>query len=260
MERIIFWTNFSQIRLLFLFLILGCLGGNVTSPEASAVGGAYILTQVDGALLPTPPPAPGTAVPCPPAITDGELSLDPARIRDPQFYGISVYMTRACDPGGIPIDGVAVFHDAGAWSIQGDQINFVSSPYLRTGNYQGSVVTRSPVLTITIPFAGRMYTFSRLADQSRMSSGVTVLVVDQQGLRVGGALVVFRSSNGRVARTYSGTSGPEAMAVAPPGNETINIAPPAGYTFAPSQLNPVSATAVADQVTTITVVLAKTSP
>jgi hypothetical protein len=53
------------------FLAIGCglSCGSVTDPEANAVGGAYILAEVDGVAL----PAPGSSVPCPPAITGGEL-------------------------------------------------------------------------------------------------------------------------------------------------------------------------------------------
>ncbi|MEO6863861.1 MAG: hypothetical protein ABI229_00275 [Gemmatimonadaceae bacterium] len=232
----------------------------MTSPEASAVGGLYILAQVDGASLPAPPPAPGSSVPCPPAITDGELGLDPPGVERPQLYGIKVYSTRACDPGGIPIDGTPVLTDGGAWSVSGGQISFVSPPSNRKGSYQGSVQAGSPVPAVTVSFAAHTYTFRRLDPSRDRSSSVTAIVVDQQGLRVAGALIIFHSSNGQVLRTYSGATFPPLVADASIGTEVIGVAPPVGYTFAPSQQNPVSATIVTGQMTTVTVVLAKTTP
>ena len=224
------------------------------------MGGLYILAQVDGVSLPAPPPAPGSAVPCPPAITDGELDLTPAGTRNFQSYGILAYQTRACDPGGIPIDATSILSDAGDWSIAGNQISFSSSPYNRQGSYKGIVESTSPVPIVTVQFGGHTYTYRRLADQTRQSSGVVVLLVDQQRARVGGALVVFHDANGRVIRSISGTTDPQVAAPASPGTEVINIAPPTGYTFAPSQPSPVTLTLTANQVDTTTVVFAKTTP
>lgn len=239
-------------------LVTAC--GNVTTPEVKAVGGVYILTQVDGVPLPAPPPAPGSAVPCPPAITDGELSLTPVGSRNYQQYGILAYLTRACDPGGIPIEATSVLNDAGDWSIAGNEISFTSSPYNRKGSYKGTVQSTSPVPVVAVAFAGHTYTYRRLADQTRESSLVTVLVVDEQGARVDGAFIVFHSATGLVTRTFTDTISPPFTASASPGTEVINIGPPSGYTFAPGQPNPVTLTLAANATDTTKVVLARTAP
>lgn len=240
-------------------LLLACSIGSATDPDASRLTGLYILTEVDGVPLPVPPPAPGSRDPCPPAITDGQFSLLQGP-RSPQGYTISVVSTRACDPEGIPIDGTEVVHDAGLWSLDGSRISFASSPYNRNGNYQGTVETVSTVPTISVPLGGHTYTFRRL-DPARANSGsVTVFVVDSQGMRVAGALMVFHSADGIVTRAFSGNAFDPLITDAAPGNEVISIAPPPGYTFAPGQPNPINATIVSEQITRVTVVLAKTAP
>ncbi len=250
-----------QLRLLGLAaIILACGCGNDTSPEAAAASGLYILTQVDGRPVPDPPPSPGSAVPCPPAVTDGELGLGLRDEEAPQLYAIKIYTTRACDPDGIPINATPVLTDGGGWSISGSQISFVSSPANRKGNYQGTVQARTPTRAVTVSFGGHTYTFHRLNPSGDQSSSVTAIIVDQQGSRVGNALIVFHSSNGQVLRTYSGTAFPPLIAGAALGTEVISIAPPGGYTFAPSQQNPINATIVPGQMTTVTVVLAKITP
>jgi hypothetical protein len=79
-------------------LLLGCSAqSSTTGPDGNPVLGLYILTQVDGAPLPSPPAAPGSADPCPPAITDGQFSLQ-AGPRIPQLFTLFVVASRACDP------------------------------------------------------------------------------------------------------------------------------------------------------------------
>lgn len=241
-------------------LVLGCLG-TTTDPRVAAIGGLYVLEQIDGQSRPVPPPAPGTADPCPPAVTDGELSLGtPGSERVELFYTALVNASRACDPNGIPVDASAVLKDGGTWSIAGDRLTFTSSPYNRRGVYYGTVQQVSPVPRVAVEYGGRVYTFRRLDPGRDLSSYASVAVVDQQGTPVAGALVVFRFSNGQVLRVYSGSGAMPLLAGASPGTLTVAVAPPSGYTFAPSQSNPVTTTVQPGQQVQLTVVLTKTTP
>jgi hypothetical protein len=252
----------GAIAIALLSIGCGLSCGNVTDPEANAVGGVYILTQVDGVTLPDPPPAPGSPVPCPPAITDGEMDLTPVGERNFQQYVILANQTRACDPDGIPVDATSVLHDGGDWSISGNKISFSSSPSNRQGNYTGTVTSTSPVPVVTVSLGGHAYTYRRLADQERPSADVTVLVIDPQGHPVGLALVVFRSASGLVTRSFTdtGTTRPRFRVLSSPGIEVISIGPPAGYTFAPGQQNPVMLTIGTNEIDTVKVVLTKVAP
>jgi len=240
-------------------LLLGCnLGSNTTGPGVQPVLGLYILTQMDGAPLPSPPAAPGSANPCPPAVTDGEFSLIQGP-RTPQLYTLSVLASRACDPGGIPTDVTGVAHDGGGWSINGSQISFTSSPSNDHGSYRGTVESLSPVPIVSVPFGGHTYTFRRLDPQRDQSAGVALTIVDESDAPVAGALFVFHSSNGQVVRGFSGTSTKPLSAPASLGTEVINIAPPSGYTFAPGQSNPVEVEIKSGEMAQVTVVLTKTT-
>lgn len=251
-------------RVIFLGLLLfGCKGatGPGAAPEVSevsSVGGLYLLTQVDGAPLPVPPAAPGTADPCPPAITDGELSLlPPGGERTALFYALSVYSSRACDPDGIPVDASVVVKDAGSWNLDGDHVTFASNQYYRLGTYRGTVHNVSPNAEISFQLQNHTYVFQRLDPRRDVSSSVTAIIVDQEGTRVGGTLIVFHSPNGQVQRAFSGTTGTPVIVPAAPGTEVINVAPPLGYTFAPGQTNPVKALIKGGEMTRVTVVLAR---
>lgn len=238
-------------------LLLGCsAGSSTTGPDVSPVRGLYILAQVDGEPLPSPPAALGSADPCPPAITDGEFSLSQGP-RTPQLYTLSVVATRACDPGGIPIEPNGVASDAGGWSITGSQLNFTSSPSNRHGSYRGTVESLSPVPIVSVPFGGHTYTFRRLDAPQAPPGYVAVTVTDQLGAAVNSALIVFHYSNGQVQRAHSRTTGEPQLGGTSPGAVVINIAPPAGYTFAPGQANPINSTIVSGQTTQVTVVLTK---
>ena len=240
-------------------LLLGCnLGSNTTGPGVDAVRGLYILTQVDGAPLPSPPAAPGSADPCPPAVTDGEFSLSQGP-RTPQLFTLSALASRACDPGGIPTDVTEVAFDAGGWSLSGSQISFTSSPSNRQGSYRGTVDSLSPLPVVSVPFGGHTYTFRQLDPHRDQSGGVALTIVDESGAPVPGALFVLHWSDGEVLRGYSATSKGPISAAASLGTEVINIAPPAGYTFAPGQTNPINATIVSGQTTQVSVVLVKTT-
>lgn len=241
-------------------LLLGCdAGSNTTGPGVRAVRGLYILTQVDGAPVPSPPAAPGTADPCPAAITDGEFSLSQGP-RTPQVFTFLVMASRACDPGGIPSEATGVANDAGDWSIKGSQISFTSSPYHGNGSYRGTVESLSPEPIVSVPFGGHTYTFRRLNAPDALPGYVAVTETDQAGAAVDYVLVVFHYSNGQVQRAHSGTTAAPQLGGGSPGRLVINIAPPAGYTFAPGQANPVDTTIVSGQTTQVTVVLMKTAP
>jgi hypothetical protein len=170
-----------------------------------------------------------------------------------------VEASRACDPGGIPIDATDVVKDGGNWSINGSQISFTSSPYNRQGSYQGTVDSLSPVPIVSILFGGHTYTFRRLNTTRDQTGGVALTIVDDSGARVAGALFVFHSSNGQVVRGFSGTSKSPLAAPASLGTEVINIAPPSGYTFAPGQSNPVEVEIKSGEMAQVTVVLTKTT-
>lgn len=179
MKSLIYNTALQRINPIGLFVLLGgCNVGGVTSPELHAALGLYVLAQVDGAPLPSPPAAPGSADPCPQAITDGELSLNEGP-RTPQGYVLSVVKTRACDPDGIPVNVTPVATDAGLWSMNGSKISFTSSPYNRNGSYQGTVQTVSPIPIVSVQFSGHEYTFRRL-DQRELPGYVSVSVTDQE--------------------------------------------------------------------------------
>lgn len=240
-------------------LLLGCGAcSSTTGPDASPVLGLYILTKVDGAPLPVPPAAPGSANPCPPAITDGQFSLQQGA-RTPPLFTVSVVASRACDPGGIPTDATQVVKDGGSWSITGSRFSFTSSPYNGHGSYQGTVESLSPVPIVSIPFGGHTYTFRRLDAYADQQAGATATIVDESGARVGGALIVFHSPNGLVERTYSLTTGTPLAAPASLGTEVINIGPPSGYTFAPGQRNPVEIEIKRGELAQVTVVLTRTT-
>lgn len=243
----------------FSALLLGCsLGPNTTGPGVRPVLGLYILTQVDGAPLPSPPAAPGSADPCPPAVTDGEFSLSQGP-RTPQLYTLSVVASRACDPGGIPSEATGVASDAGSWSINGSQISFTSSPSNGHGKYRGTVDSLSHEPVVSVPFGGHTYTFRRLDPHRDQSAGVALTIVDESGAPVPGALFVFHSSDGEVVRGYSGTSKSPLSGPASLGTEVINIGPPSGYTFAPGQSNPVEVEIKSGELAQVTVVLMKTT-
>ena len=246
----------SRVGLIALSaLLLGCSAqSSLTEPDVNPVLGLYILTHVDGAPLPSPPAAPGAADPCPPAITDGQFSLEEGP-GTPQLFTISVFASRACDPGGIPTAGTEVVKDAGGWSITGNQLSFTSSPYNGHGSYQGTVDSVASVPVVSIPFGGHTYTFRRIDPYADQQAGVTVTVVDESGARVGGALMVFHSPNGLVDRGFSLTTGTPLAVPASVGTEVINIGPPSGYTFAPGQSNPVAVQITSGQLAQVTVVL-----
>lgn len=247
------------VRVALVVLLLGCdAGSNATGPGVKPVLGLYILTRVDGAPLPSPPAAPGTADPCPPAITDGEFSLSQGP-RTPQVFTLLVMASRACDPEGIPSEATGVASDAGDWSINGSQIRFTSSPYHGNGSYRGTVESLSPEPIVSVPFGGHTYTFRRLKAPDALPGYVAVTVTDQLGAAVNYALIVFHYSNGQVQRAYSRATGAPQLGGGSPGPLVINIAPPAGYTFAPGQANPVDTTIVSEQTTQVSVVLVKTS-
>lgn len=246
----------SQVAL--AVLLIGCNIENPTSPGVQSVRGLDILTEVDGVPLPSPPAAPGSADPCPLAITDGEFSLDQGP-RTPQLFTLSVVASRACDPGGIPIDGTEVAHDAGSWSIAGSQISLTSSPYVGHGSHQGTVESLSPEPIVSVAYGDHAYTFRRLKARQELPGYVGVTVTDEQGVAVDYALIVFHYSDGRVERARSRADGAPQLGGTAPGPVVINVAPPAGYAFAPGQLNPIDTTIVSEQTTQVSVVLAKTT-
>ena len=255
----VFQRNSLIVHFALSALLLGCnLGPNTTSPGVRAVLGLYILTHVDGAPLPSPPAAPGSADPCPPAVTDGEFSLIQGP-RTPQLYTLSVAASRACDPGGIPSDATGVLEDGGGWSISGNQISFTSSPSNGHGSYRGTVDSLSPEPIVSVPFGGHTYTFRRLDPDRDQSAGVAATIVDESGAPVPGALIVFHSSNGQVERGFSGTTKTPFAVPASLGTEVINIGPPSGYTFAPGQSNPVEVEIKSGQLAQVTVLLMKTT-
>lgn len=240
-------------------LLFGCsAASSISGPDVTPVLGVYILTQVDGASLPSPPAAPGTADPCPSAITDGQFSLQEGP-RTPQLFTVSVVASRACDPGGIPTVGTQVVKDAGNWSITSNQLSFTSSPYNGHGSYQGTVDSLSPVPVVSVAFSGHTYTFRRLDPYADQQAGVTAIIVDESGARIGGALMVFHSPNGLVERGFSVTTGTPLAVPASLGTEVINIGPPSGYTFAPGQSNPVEVEIKRGELAQVTVVLMKTT-
>lgn len=247
--------------LLYLAILVvseaACTTGSATSPEASAVGGLYVLALVDGAPLPVPPPSPGSSVPCPSAITDGSLSLLPAGVERPQLYSISVYASRACDPDGIPAEPTYVVNEAGSWSISGSRIGFVPSRYFEQGAHEGTLQRTGSAPEIVVAMGGRTYTFRSTQPARDQAGTVAVQVVDEQGARVAGALLVFRSADGLVTRGASSASGPAFATSVAPGTLVVGVRPPTGYAIAPAQVNPVTATVAPGQTTQLTLVLAK---
>ncbi|MEO7216783.1 MAG: hypothetical protein ABI026_01180 [Gemmatimonadaceae bacterium] len=167
--------------------------------------------------------------------------------------------TRACNPGGIPTEPTGVASDAGGWSISGSQISFTSSPSNRHGSYRGTVDSLSPEPVVSVPFGGHTYTFRQLNAPQAPPGYVAVKVADQLGAAVDYALIVFHYSNGQVQRAQSRPTGEPQLGGTSPGPVIINIAPPAGYTFAPGQANPVNAAIVSGQTTQVSVVLVKTT-
>lgn len=87
-------------------------------------------------------------------------------------------------------------------------------------------------------------------------------MLDQQGTRLRGALLVFHLSNGRVTRGVSSDIGEPFATGASPGSVRINIAPPNRYTLAPGQANPVivPVPVTTSPIIQVTVLLAKTAP
>ncbi len=242
-----------------VIVLVACGIGGTTAPDVSALSGSYILSAVDGAPLPVPPPAPGSADPCPPAVTDGQLSLLQGP-RVPQGYSISVALSRACDLNGIPTDATFVVDDAGTWSSNGNRISFQSSPYNRKGTYQGTVETASRTQIISVPSSGHTYTFRQLDSTRPLSGFIVVNVLDDKGSLVDGTFMVFHSADGVVQRATFYTSASPILASPAPGVVVINIAPPRGYTLAPGQANPVSASVVSGQKTQVTIMLVKSGP
>lgn len=175
-------------------LLVGCFG-SPTGPEVSAVTELYVLERVDGAPLPARSPNTGPTDLCPPAITDGELSIDtgPTDHAFPPLYTISVVSSQGCESNGIPAERTEVVRDAGAWSVDGARANFNSNPRFGFGVYQGTAQPASPGPLLTVEPKGHAYTFRRLDAAHHQTGIVSVAVVDQQGIHVAAALMVFHS-------------------------------------------------------------------
>jgi hypothetical protein len=244
--------------MLAIGLMVAC--SNSVEP-ADAIAGLYVLDQVDGnPIPPSPPPVTDDTVPCPVAVTDGQLSLEAAAPRIPQGYVFSVYSSPTCEPMGIPSDATEVAHDAGFWSLLGKELQFESSPSNGHGSYGGAVLPGngpSGAPRVQVAFGGHTYAFLPL-DQIRPVPGITVNVVDQSGARVDGALVVIRLSDREVDRSFTSSALPLSPRIGVPGPAWVSIAPPKGYGFALGQQNPVTVTIVSGEITQVVVVVVKT--
>ncbi len=257
-------SGIRQVRLLSssLLLFTACSSSASTDPVIPTVAGVYLLQRADGAVLPVPPPAPGSTDPCPAAITDGALSLGdaPQDRALPPLYTVYVIGSRACDPNGIPAEPKEVARDAGVWSASRDVVAFNSNARFGLGNYQGALQADASGPSISLRIGGHEYSFRKLDPTLQAFGTVAVAVLDQQGLRVGGALIVFHLSNGQVSRGVSSDAGPAFATSASPGSTRINIAPPSGYTFAQGQANPVIVPLSTERMTEVTVLLVRTAP
>ncbi|MGI8549126.1 MAG: hypothetical protein ACR2M1_17690 [Gemmatimonadaceae bacterium] len=252
-------SSHGLARVLLCLLLFGC-SGTATGPTVSGLAGAYVLEQVDGVSLPTPLLPSAVTDPCPPAITDGELDVYPANSEDPAGYGLGIFAGHACDAEGIPSLATVIVRDGGRFSVSGDRVLFNS--FGRTGftQYQTTVQGGSQRPTLTIPLGSHTYTFQRVAGPRYPTGMLELFVVDQQGSRVSGTFLVVHGSNGLVTRVGTSDLAPPLLVGPAAGPVVINVAPPPGFTFAPSQPNPVRVSATAGQTTQVTVVLAKTSP
>lgn len=246
-------------RILFFITIFGAAGvgcNNLTASDFSTVTGYYVLETQDGLALPNPPPAPGSPVPCPVGVTDGRLGIGPATVDFPATYSMVVQASTVCDPNGIPGRETAVVVDGGSWSMDGQQLHFLSSPSYRLGSYDLEIENVSPGPVLTLQIGGHSYRWRRVRLPSDELAIIDIAVVDLEGRQVNGATMVIRSRDGIVERAGSSELHRYATGVSP-GIFTIAVAPPPGYTIAPSQANPSAGTAILGQTTTVSIRLVK---
>lgn len=250
---------FRKVVLAASCLVLAC-GGASTAPDVATLAGPYVLEQVDGASLPLAPPVPSSPDPCPPTITDGQLDLDLAGSDSPALYTVVVLSSRACEPTAIPSSATVTIGDGGRWSSGAGQVRFNSFGRSGFTTYQGTIQGISARPILAVPLREHTYTFRRVAMPRYPIGLIGVSVIDQQGSRVNGALLVVHGSNGLVMRAGTSDLAPPLVLGASEGPAVINIGPPTGYTFAPSQVNPVTINVKAGERTELTIVLAKTAP
>jgi len=142
--------------------------------------------------------------------------------------------------------GVLIHDDAGFWSIDGDRVTFKSVRAYGFGTYQGRVRGSNdagapgPVLEFSI--GGQTYLWRRVRPPTDSPAALNVFVIDEQGRFVNGVKLEFRESTRLVSNGSTSFDRPYGFGAVSGVIVTIHARLPAGYIFAPGQVNPVSAT------------------
>lgn len=153
-------TRLLRIAQALAFGALGAASGCrnlATAPEYRDVAGDYVLTSVDGALLPVTLSA-GDG--CPMRITDGQLGL--GLWRESAFYSVLVAGNASCGSTGSEPVRTAFVQDRGDWSRPGASVQFESKSGL--GRYSGAVSAHASDedITMTVVIAGHQYRWRRV--------------------------------------------------------------------------------------------------
>lgn len=240
-------------------VLIAILAGCKKSPTAAeiALSGEYILESQNGRAVPFPLSPPTATDPCPVGVAYGELSLGPVSSDFPASYHLGAVSERVCQPDGLPGETSVVVADAGFWSGNLSRLTFRSSPSFRCGTYEVGVLSSSGAPKLTLTLQGNEYVWRLVRPYPPSLLSIEIAVVGPDGAQVPGALIRIRSSDGIVTRAGSTVFRTIGAGVAE-GPATVAVAPPPGYTFAPSQPNPVTVTPTRDQLTKISFRLVRT--
>lgn len=243
----------GRVRLLYIAGVLSTVAGCDSSPfgpEEARSSGTYVLERVENDLLPVSVPAqPG----CARQITEGELRLSPPVGRRAPLYAWWVLESESCPASAAPSLLERAAEDVGRWSVVGDQVRF--TPESGATAYVGELRDSVDGARLTLQGAdGTTYSFRLVRPWSHEVGYLEVAVVDGEGRLVAGALLEFRAPDGIVTRAASSedhtftTSGP-------PGDWTVTLTAPPGYSVGPSQDNPQTASVETARTTSIRFVL-----
>jgi hypothetical protein len=220
--------------------------------EELEISGHYLLESANGTALPAPlPPASG----CERAITEGELILVRRHDETLPMYSWHSVVSSDCGSGTPTLTTLGA--DLGRWSVHDGEVRFES---MRTADvYPGRAENEGANrVTVAISQGGVQHVFHLVRRWDAPIGYLYALVVDGAGVAVDGAVLEFVAPDGiksggttNNGRTF-GTSGV-------PGTWTVTVQPPAGYSVAPEQANPVQATVTAAETTEIRILLSKNS-